>query len=84
MVAAIPGTTQSRLSKARKITAVKAVGYFAKPEARDGSKTAQILDTPRRRYCQGADESYRLAGAFGTRIPVGNRREEDGIDGDIH
>ena len=48
MVAAIPGTTQSRLSKARKITAVKAVGYFAKPEARDGSKTAQILDLLKR------------------------------------
>ena len=48
---------------------------------REGSKTDQDpgpAEAARRRHGEGADEGDWLAAAFGARVPVGDRRKEDG------
>src|SRR5207248_2133187 len=49
-----------------------------------GRQDPRIAEAAGRSHVQGADESDRLAAAFGTRVSVGHRRQEDGIDGHIH
>ena len=50
--------------------------------ARDGSKTAKVLELLKagRRHRQRADESHGLAAAFRTWVPLRDHRQENGAD----
>jgi hypothetical protein len=48
---------------------------------RQGPRPAQAAGW---RHSQGADEGYRLAAAFGPRVLVRDRRQEDGVGRDFH
>jgi hypothetical protein len=55
--------------------------------ARDGSKTAKVLDLLKRpsgAYGERTDESYWLAAAFSPGVPVRYHRQEDGPDRNVH
>ena len=71
-----------RASRAKKASPPKKAPKGAKKAtgARDGSKTAKILDLLKRKdgAPEGTDEGHGLAGAFRARLPLRDRRQEDG------
>jgi hypothetical protein len=59
-------------------------GERRSPRGQQDGPHSGTAEAARWRHSQRADESYRLAGAFRTRVPVGDRRQEDGPDGRFH
>jgi len=79
-----PAAQKPHVAKTAGKTTRKASGQFTKTAAvRAGSKTAKVialLEKSKRTTFGGVDEGDWLAGALGTRVPLRNAHQENGVE----
>jgi hypothetical protein len=77
-------TAPAKAKAGKKASSKKKAPRSARNDAREGSKTATILEMLKRPEGATAKELLKATRSFAARLPFGNGWQENGFDGDVH